>query len=124
LNKYKKDLHIGSLDTKKAAAPVAAPKAVEAPKPAPAKATPAEKKQEKDNEPLELAGSLIPFGDPSWYQGVSSTLPRIPQSFKTQGKNGRIVLTWNSTSPRTITRPTSRLEMRSALGLRRRLSRV
>ncbi|KAI5818054.1 acyl-CoA dehydrogenase/oxidase [Pyronema omphalodes] len=67
LNKYKKDLLIGSLDSKVAAA---APKAAETPKVE--KKVVKEVKKEEDNEPLELAGSLIPFGDPAWYQGYFS----------------------------------------------------
>lgn len=78
LKKYKPKLQVGSLDTKKAAAPAPAAAApAPAPKPAPAAAPakPAEKKAEAaPSEALEPYGSLIPFADPNWYQGVSSAL--------------------------------------------------
>ncbi|KAL1858576.1 hypothetical protein Plec18170_002776 [Paecilomyces lecythidis] len=71
LKKYKGKLQIGSLDSKKAAAaPAPAPAKKEAPKAAPAAAaaaTPA-----KPVEALEPYGDLIPFADPSWYQGYRS----------------------------------------------------
>lgn len=73
LKKYQKQLQVGSLDTKpKPAAepmPVAVPKK-EAPKPKAASsavAAPAEQ-----SEALEPFGQQIPFGDPSWYQSVST----------------------------------------------------
>lgn len=76
LKKYQKQLQVGSLDTKpKPAAepmPVAVPKK-EAPKPKAASsavAAPAEQ-----SETLEPFGQQIPFGDPSWYQSVSTPLP-------------------------------------------------
>lgn len=70
LKKYKGQLQIGSLDTKKAAAPApaAAPKKA-APKPAASSSsdvTPA-----ATAAPQDPFGELIPFSDPSWYQGVS-----------------------------------------------------
>lgn len=71
LKKYKPRLAVGSLDTKpkeaapKPAAP-AAPKKAEPAKDATAVAAP--------KEPLEPFGDMIPYADPSWYQGVS----RIP----------------------------------------------
>lgn len=68
LKKYKAKLQIGSLDTKKVeAAPPPAP--ASAPKPAAAPASPSGPKP--NIEPLEPFGDLIPFADPSWYQGVS-----------------------------------------------------
>ena len=82
MKKYKGQLQIGSLDTKPKAEPKAEPKIeakpaaeptpVAAPKSAPAKktATPQSKEEE---EALEPFGEQIPFSDPSWYQGVSST---------------------------------------------------
>jgi alkylation response protein AidB-like acyl-CoA dehydrogenase len=67
LKKYKSKLQIGSLDTK--------PKAEPKPEPKPAAAAAAPKKTassstiEEQSEPLEPFGDLIPFADPSWYQG-------------------------------------------------------
>ncbi|KAJ5949124.1 Acyl-CoA dehydrogenase apdG [Penicillium verhagenii] len=72
LKKYKSQLQIGSLDTKAA------------PEPAPAAPTPAPKAEPKPQsasgdvkppataEPQDPFGELIPFADPSWYQGYSS----------------------------------------------------
>lgn len=78
LKKYKGQLQVGSLDTKKAAEPE--------PKPEPKK----EVKKEvvkpaaesgavapvpaaaEDVEPLDPFGDLIPFADPTWYQGYHS----------------------------------------------------
>lgn len=72
MKKYKGQLQIGSLDTKKAApapAPAPAPKQA-APKPtsapAPSSVIPA-----AVGTPQDPYGELIPFADPSWYQGVS-----------------------------------------------------
>lgn len=73
LKKYKPSLQIGSLDSK--------PKAEPAPKPSPTYAAPEPTKETKkavatptaqteEAEALEPYGSLIPFADPSWYQGV------------------------------------------------------
>jgi hypothetical protein len=87
LKKYKGKLQVGSLDTKK----------VEAPPTPPATPPPAEKEQKKvqpqaepgtvapapgpsaseEAEALDPFGSLIPFGDPSWYQGVSRQLANL-----------------------------------------------
>jgi hypothetical protein len=73
LKKYKGQLQIGSLDTKKAAEPAPAPA------PAPKKATPEPKPQTESSSsvtppatgaPQDPYGDLIPFADPSWYQGV------------------------------------------------------
>ncbi|KAI9643506.1 hypothetical protein NHQ30_008125 [Ciborinia camelliae] len=82
LKKYKAKLHVGSLDTKKAAAPPTPPatpppaKEVVKPQaesgavvPAP---TGAAKQVEEQSEPLDPYGDLIPFADPSWYQGYHS----------------------------------------------------
>ena len=72
LKKYKGQLQIGSLDTKKATEP--------APAPAPKKAAPEPKPQSESSSsvtppatgaPQDPYGDLIPFADPSWYQGVS-----------------------------------------------------
>ncbi len=81
LKKYKGQLQVGSLDSKKNAAP---------PTP-PATPPPAEKKEKivpsaesgtvapapgpaaaEESEALDPYGSLIPFADPSWYQSVST----------------------------------------------------
>ncbi|KAJ6080176.1 hypothetical protein N7467_009929 [Penicillium canescens] len=72
LKKYKGQLQIGSLDTKKAAEP--------APAPAPKKAAPEPKPQSESSSvtppatgaPQDPYGDLIPFADPSWYQGYAS----------------------------------------------------
>lgn len=69
LKKYKGQLQIGSLDSKKAAsAPTPAKK--EAPRPQ--AAAPVDVAAAKSDEPLEPYGELVPFADPSWYQGVCS----------------------------------------------------
>jgi hypothetical protein len=72
LKKYKGQLQIGSLDTKKAAP------APPAPAPAPKKAAPEPKSASSSSvtppaagAPQDPYGELIPFADPSWYQGVS-----------------------------------------------------
>lgn len=86
LKKYKPRLHIGSLEgkTAPAAAPTPAPApAAEKVKPAPpapappAPASPAPKPEGSEREPLEMGGDLIPFGDPSWYQGVGLPFPSL-----------------------------------------------
>ncbi|OXV11363.1 hypothetical protein Egran_00869 [Elaphomyces granulatus] len=72
LKKYKQQLQIGSLDSKKAAAPTPPPapalsaQSTSKPKAQPA-ATPT-----KDDVALDPYGDLIPFADPSWYQGHHS----------------------------------------------------
>lgn len=75
LKKYRKQLQVGSLDTKKEAAGAA---------PTQQAAPPTEKKTEapvatatpSPSAPLEPYGDLIPFADPSWYHGVSYAFPR------------------------------------------------
>ncbi|KAI1768492.1 acyl-CoA dehydrogenase NM domain-like protein [Hypoxylon sp. FL1150] len=75
LKKYKPSLQIGSLDSK--------PKPEPTPEPSPTYAAPEPTKESKkaltpssaqkeEAEPLEPFGSLIPFADPSWYQGFHS----------------------------------------------------
>ncbi|KAI1139206.1 acyl-CoA dehydrogenase NM domain-like protein [Hypoxylon sp. FL0543] len=75
LKKYKPSLQIGSLDTK--------PKPEPTPEPSPVYAAPQPTKETKKDvvpssaqaeeaEALEPFGDLIPFGDPSWYQGFHS----------------------------------------------------
>lgn len=70
LKKYKPKLQIGSLDTKPAAepAPAAAPAA---PARKPVEITP---RTNKPAPPLDVYGDLVPFADPSWYQGVRQTI--------------------------------------------------
>jgi hypothetical protein len=76
LKKFKGQLQVGSLDTKKTAAlptPPATPPPQEkkvkvAPTPAPAPAM----ANAKEAEALDPYGSIIPFADPSWYQSVCS----------------------------------------------------
>lgn len=83
LKKYKAKLQVGSLDTKKVEAPPTPPatppaeekkqKTVPQPEPgtvAPAPG-PAAQESAESSEALDPYGSLIPFGDPAWYQGVS-----------------------------------------------------
>ncbi|TWU75910.1 hypothetical protein ED733_006074 [Metarhizium rileyi] len=62
LKKYKGKLQVGSLDTK----PKTEPKPAAAP--APKKAVKSATGDER-SEPLEPFGAMIPFADPSWYQG-------------------------------------------------------
>ncbi|KID99641.1 acyl-CoA dehydrogenase, partial [Metarhizium majus ARSEF 297] len=66
LKKYKGKLQVGSLDSKPKPEPKAEPKpaAASAPKKA---ARPSSSNEQ--SEPLEPFGALIPFADPSWYQG-------------------------------------------------------
>jgi hypothetical protein len=69
LKKYKAQLQIGSLDSKKA---VAAPTPAKKEAPRPQAAAPVDVAAAKSDEPLEPYGELVPFADPSWYQGVCS----------------------------------------------------
>lgn len=78
LKKYKGKLQVGSLDTKKQAAPPTpppSPPAKEAVKPSAESGVvvpvPAENAAE-ESEPLDPFGDLVPFADPSWYQGFHS----------------------------------------------------
>ncbi|KAI1385775.1 acyl-CoA dehydrogenase NM domain-like protein [Hypoxylon trugodes] len=78
LKKYKPSLQIGSLDTK----PKSEPKPEPTPEPSRTYAAPQPTKETKqavvpptaqeEAEALEPFGDLIPFGDPSWYQGFHS----------------------------------------------------
>lgn len=69
MKKYKGQLQIGSLDSKKAAAPAPAPAKKEAPKPkAPVAVSPT------TGGAQEPYGDMIPFADPAWYHGVSYLL--------------------------------------------------
>lgn len=71
LKKYKSQLQIGSLDTKKKAAAPPTPPAT----PPPKKETPKPETSTavtKPTAPLDPFGDLVPFADPSWYQGYRS----------------------------------------------------
>jgi hypothetical protein len=78
LKKYKGQLLVGSLNTKKVTEPAPAP-APPAPTPA-ATPSPSESSSESSSvgpataAPQDPYGDLIPFADPSWYQGVSVVL--------------------------------------------------
>lgn len=75
LKKYKSKLLVGSLDSKPKPAEAAKPEAtsgtvtVKKPKPEAVRKT----ASEGDAEALEPFGAQIPFSDPNWYQGVSSS---------------------------------------------------
>ncbi|KAL4763719.1 putative acyl-CoA dehydrogenase [Aspergillus foveolatus] len=72
LKKYKSQLQIGSLDSKKAPeAPAPAAAATEAPK-KPQAAQPVDVSSAQSAGPQDPYGDLIPFADPSWYQGYHS----------------------------------------------------
>ncbi|TLS23575.1 uncharacterized protein PpBr36_06564 [Pyricularia pennisetigena] len=68
LKKYQSKLQVGSLDTKKAAAPAPAPAAVVKKEPA----KPIVRKNNEESEALDPFGEMIPFGDPGWYQSYHS----------------------------------------------------
>ena len=70
LKKYKGKLQVGSLNTKAAAAPVPEPAAATKEAPKPKQAAPVDVSAQS-SEPQDPYGDLIPFADPSWYQGVS-----------------------------------------------------
>lgn len=81
MKKYKSQLQVGSLDSKKQAAlptpPPSPPAQKEIVKPsaesgsvAPMPAKDAQQVEE-DDEPPEQFGDLVPYADPSWYQSVS-----------------------------------------------------
>ncbi|EPS30614.1 hypothetical protein PDE_05566 [Penicillium oxalicum 114-2] len=72
LRKYKAQLQVGSLNTKKAAEPTPAPAAAPKKSAPVAQTTPTDYQPAATAEPLEPFGDLIPFADPSWYQGYSS----------------------------------------------------
>lgn len=69
LKKYKGKLQVGSLNTKPAEEPAPAP--APAPKPTPAPVSSAPVPAGKPAPPHEPYGDLVPYADPSWYQGVS-----------------------------------------------------
>ncbi|OAL31619.1 hypothetical protein AYO20_08162 [Fonsecaea nubica] len=81
LKKFKAKLQVGSLDTKKVEAAAAPPTPPATPPPAekvrpqaePGTVAPAPGPAASEEvEALDPFGSLIPFGDPSWYQGYHS----------------------------------------------------
>lgn len=73
MKKFKGQLQVGSLDSKKPEAkPAAEPMPVAVPKKPVAKAAAKPKAGEED--PIEPFGEQIPFSDPNWYQGVSRAL--------------------------------------------------
>lgn len=86
LKKYKGQLQVGSLDTKKVeAVPAAEPMPVSVPK----KATPIKKPAAgEDQDALEPFGEQIPYSDPSWYQSVSSPILLIYLIRLRNGRNG------------------------------------
>lgn len=67
LKRYKGKLQVGSLDTKKAAAPAAPPAT---PSPAKEQAVTTTSGPLGKKPALDVYGDLVPFGDPAWYQGV------------------------------------------------------
>ena len=86
LKKYKGKLQVGSLDTKKQAAPPTPPAT---PPPAPAQQEVVQPEANsgvvapmpgKDavhvSEPLDTFGDLIPYADPNWYQSVGVFSPK------------------------------------------------
>ncbi|KAJ5389619.1 Acyl-CoA dehydrogenase apdG [Penicillium cataractarum] len=72
LKKYKGQLQIGSLNTKKVEEPTPAPAPAPTKAAPAAPAAPADYKPPATAEPQDPYGDLIPFADPSWYQGYSS----------------------------------------------------
>lgn len=79
LKKYKGQLQVGSLDTKKQEAPPTPPPTPpqqEAVVPSAESGTVAAMPTQATqlSEPLDTFGDLIPYGDPSWYQSVSPAL--------------------------------------------------
>ena len=77
LRKYKAQLQVGSLNTKKAAEPTPAPAAAPKKSAPVAQTTPTNYQPAATAEPLEPFGDLIPFADPSWYQGVSYCIATV-----------------------------------------------
>lgn len=80
LKKFKTKLQVGSLDTKKVEAPPTPPATPPAQQQKQKVAPQAESRTvapapgpaaQEESEALDPYGSLIPFGDPNWYQGVS-----------------------------------------------------
>lgn len=81
LKKFKSQLQVGSLDTKKAAEPEPAPapepkKEIVKPAAESGAVVPTPAQDAEEVEALDPFGDLIPFADPTWYQGVC-----LPHSF-------------------------------------------
>jgi hypothetical protein len=110
LKKYKAQLQVGSLDTKKKEEPKpAAPPKKEVVKPKAESGTvvPMPGKEVKEvSESMDPYGDLIPYADPSWYQSVCIS---FPQAF------GRAKNLDSITLP-TSTKPTKPSEPKSAPG--------
>jgi len=104
LKKYKAKLQVGSLDTKKqeAAAPPTPPPSPPVPKEeavkpsaesgavVPVPASGAVAAVEEESEPLDPYGDLIPFADPSWYQGVRFPLRPAPSPTSQEPRTKRL----------------------------------
>jgi hypothetical protein len=80
LKKYKGQLQVGSLDTKKQAAPptppATPPPQQEVVKPQPESGTVAPMPGKQANvaaESMDPYGDLVPYADPSWYQAVGQS---------------------------------------------------
>lgn len=72
LKKYSAQLKVGSLDSKKQAAPPTPPPSPPAPKAAPKPVAAAAPVEVEEAEALEPYGDNVPYADPSWYQGYHS----------------------------------------------------
>ncbi|KKA19066.1 Long-chain-acyl-CoA dehydrogenase [Rasamsonia emersonii CBS 393.64] len=72
LKKYKGQLQIGSLDSKKAAAPPSPPATPAATQDSSKTKALNDAKPAKSEAALDPYGDLIPFADPAWYQGYHS----------------------------------------------------
>jgi len=77
LKKFQPQLKVGSLHTKKQAAPPTPPPSPPAPK-AVAKPAATIAPAEEEAEPLEPFGDQVPYADPSWYQSVCHFQPDHP----------------------------------------------
>lgn len=79
LKKYKGKLQVGSLDSKKAATPPTPPptppaqKEIVKPAAESGAVVPVPAQAAEEVEALDPFGDLVPFADPSWYSGVSSS---------------------------------------------------
>jgi hypothetical protein len=70
LKKFQGQLKVGSLDTKKQAAMPTPPPSPPAPKAASKPAAKSAPAEVEEAESLDPYGDLVPYADPSWYQGV------------------------------------------------------
>lgn len=111
LKKYQSKLQVGSLDTKPKPAPKPEPTAEPSPKTV--AAAQREASNDEAGEPLEPFGDLIPFADPSWYQGVSFHQAILRAILIVAVANRS-----SSTHLLTSTRPMPLSAVRSASGLR------